>query len=134
MNLIDANILIRFLARDDEEKAERCKSLLEAVVKGKSPRLFVCDLAVAEIIWVLESFYGLSKAEVQRKIEGILNTSNLEFQNKSIISESVIIYATHNIDFIDAYQATLAKQAQITNIYSYDTDFDKLADIKRLEP
>ncbi|MDP1809127.1 MAG: PIN domain-containing protein [Actinomycetota bacterium] len=134
MKLVDANVIIRYLTCDDQKKAEACRALLEKTVAGRAPSLFMADIAIAEIVWVLESVYKLSKDEIKDKLETVLNTPNIDFQNKQVLTESVVIYATYNIDFIDAYQAVLAKHRQISAIYSYDTDFDKLAGVSRIEP
>lgn len=134
MNLVDANIVIRYLTRDDPGKAEKCRALLEKTIAGQGPALFMSDLAVAEIVWVLESIYKLSKSEIRDNVETVLSAPNIEFQNKEFLSESVVLYAAHNVDFIDAYQAVLVKHRQMSGIYSYDTDFDKLAGVLRLEP
>jgi len=134
MKLVDANVIIRYLTRDDQKKAEACRVLLEKTVAGPAPSLFMADIAIAEIVWVLESVYKLSKDEIKDKLETVLNTPNIDFQNKDVLTESVVIYATYNIDFIDAYQAVFAKHRQISDIYSYDTDFDKLAGVSRIEP
>lgn len=133
MKLLDTNILIRFLTRDHKIKAERCKKLLENAVSGKI-QLFVSDLTLAEVVWVLEKFYKCGKPDIRLKIEAILNTSNLIFQNKDLISESIILYDMHNIDFIDAYHLVLMRLKGLKEIYSYDTDFDIFEEIERKEP
>lgn len=38
------------------------------------------------------------------------------------------------IDFIDAYNAAVMQARGLQTIYSYDTDFDRLSGIRRLEP
>lgn len=96
--------------------------------------MFMSDIAVAEIVWVLESVYKLSKNDIKEKLGIVLSAPNINVQNYDIISESAVLYAAYNVDFIDAYQAVLAKHHQITVIYSYDTDFDKLAGVSRNEP
>ena len=133
MKLVDANIIIRFLTKDQKHKAERCKRLFEDAVKGKI-KLYISDLTVAEVVWVLEKVYKCSRTDIREKVEAILNTPNLIFQNKEIIAECTILYDIHNIDFIDAYHAVLMSKRDIEEIYSYDTDFDILERIIRKEP
>lgn len=133
MNLVDANIIIRFLTRDHKTKAEKCKMLFEDAVKGRV-KLYITDLTIAEVVWVLEKSYRCGKPEVRVKIEAILSTPNLIFQNKEIISECVVLYELYNIDFIDTYQAVLMSKENIKVIYSYDSDFDVFAGITRKEP
>lgn len=132
MKLVDSNVVIRFLTKDDPKKAESCRKLIEKELG--SDNLLLSDLAIAEIIWVLESVYKLKKDEIKEKTEAILNSKGLNFQNKNLLSEAIIVYSTYNVDFIDAYQAVLMQHADINTIYSYDRDFDKLKNITRIEP
>jgi predicted nucleic acid-binding protein len=133
MKLLDTNVIIRFLTRDNPAQAEKARGLFEKVVAGKE-RLLVSDLAIAETVWVLEKVYKLKKPDIRAKIEAILNTANLFFQNRGLISESVVLYEIYNIDFIDAYHKVFMQKAKIKEIYSYDKDFDVFENIKRKEP
>lgn len=132
MKLVDSNIIIRFITKDDSKKAEICRQLIERELDSEN--LLLSDMAMAEIIWVLESVYKLKKDEIKEKIEAILNSKGLNFQNKILLSEAIIIYSTYNIDFIDAYQSVLMQQNDIDTVYSYDKDYDKLKNINRIEP
>jgi len=38
------------------------------------------------------------------------------------------------IDFIDAYNAVHMRKQGLTRIYSYDSDFDRIAVVSRVEP
>jgi len=73
MRFLDTNIFIRFLTDDVPEKADACEEIFRKAVE-KQETLFTTDLVIAEIVWVLESFYELPKDEIQDKVEKILNT------------------------------------------------------------
>ena len=109
------------------------EELFKKIIKDEE-QLFTSELVIAEIIWVLESYYGLSKEDVKEKIEKILNTKNLFCPNKDILYESLALYLLKNIDFIDAYNSLIMKQNNISEIYSYDLDFDRLDGVRRIEP
>jgi predicted nucleic acid-binding protein len=44
------------------------------------------------------------------------------------------LYISLGIDFVDAYHATLLAHYQQLELYSFDTDFDKVPGIRRREP
>ena len=44
------------------------------------------------------------------------------------------LYVDQEIDFIDAYNAAHMKKQRLSQIYSYDSDFDRIAGISRVEP
>jgi len=133
MRFIDTNIIIRFLTDDVPEKADACEEVFKREAR-KDERVFITDLVVAEIVWALESVYGLSKKEIQDKVEKILNTPNLFCLHKDIILGALILYAEKDIDFIDAYNALILKEKGIKELYSYDRHYEQIEWLTRLEP
>jgi len=133
MKFVDTNVFIRFLTNDSPRKADACERLFKKAVE-KEEILFTTDLVIAEIIWVLESYYELAKQDVQDKVEKILNTPNLICPGKSLILEALILYAEKNIDYIDAYNAQVMKNIEIEAVYSYDNHCDRIDWVKRMEP
>jgi len=133
VKFVDANIFIRYLTNDVPEKADACEELFRRAIENRET-LFTTDLVIAEIVWVLESFYELPKKEVQDKVEKILNTAHLICPNKELILNALTIYSEKNIDYIDAVNAFILKDKGIRELYSYDSHFDRIDWLTRLEP
>jgi predicted nucleic-acid-binding protein len=133
MRFLDTNIFIRFLTDDVPEKADACEEIFKKAVE-KQETLFTTDLVIAEIVWVLESFYELPKNEIQDKVEKILNTPNLICPHKDLILSALILYSEKNIDYTDAYNALILKENGIEELYSYDKHYDRIDWLTRLEP
>lgn len=113
---VDANVFLRFLTNDDPAKARRAEALFKEAVAGKV-NLETSLLVVAEIIWTLESFYRLAKADIADKVEKILNTRNLRCPEAGSILEALDLYITKNVDFIDAYHAIMLRDAGVKSLY-----------------
>ncbi len=77
-------------------------------------------LVIAEIVWTLESFYGLSHAEVADRVSIILATPNLECPHKDLLLESLLAYTERNVDFIDAYHAVFLGQRSDVSLATFD--------------
>lgn len=133
MIFIDTNIFVGFLTDDVPEKADACEKIFRRAVE-KKVSLFTTEMVIAEIIWVLESYYNLEKDDIADKIEKILNTPNLVCPNNALILNALNIYVEKNIDYIDAYNSLILKNKQIETLYSYDKHFDRLHWLKRMEP
>jgi len=133
MRFLDTNIFIRFLTDDVPEKVDACEEIFKKAVE-KQETLFTTDLVIAEIVWVLESFYELPKNEIQDKVQKILNTPNLICPHKDLILNALILYSEKNIDYIDAYNALTLKENGIEELYSYDKHYDRIDWLTRLEP
>jgi predicted nucleic acid-binding protein len=131
---VDTNLFIRYFTNDDPQKADRVDRLLEQA-KNNVIRLITADIVIAEVVWVLESAYGLKAAEIAPMIKAMLATPGLEVTNKVLAGRALHYYITCNIDFIDGYIAALMERMNITEVYSFDKKhLPRISKIKRLEP
>lgn len=85
-------------------------------------------------MWVLEKYYHVSKNDIINYVKHILNTPNIHIDDKDILMDAIGIYELENMDFIDTYNAASMSAKGIKLIYSHDKHYDKIADIKRIEP
>ena len=130
---VDTNIFLRYLTSDDAVKYEKCRELFKRAVDGKIV-LLTSEMVVAELLWTLQSFYKVPKPEVIEKMAILTSTPNLVIPNSDLIAEALVVYSRNNIDYIDAYNAVFMRHHNTSDIYSYDTDFDTISGIKRIEP
>ena len=133
MRFVDTNIFLRFLVNDIPQQADACEAIFRKAVAGEEA-LYTTDMVIAEIVWVLESYYDLSRSEIRTKVEKILNTQNLTCDSKETIICALVLYDEKRIDYIDAYNACIIKIKGIGEIYSYDKHYDRLSWLKRIEP
>ena len=78
------------------------EALLQQAEQGEV-LLLTNALVMAELVWILESFYKLSKAEVEEKVLAVLNTPGLEVVDGELVLQAVVWYVEKNVDFMDAY-------------------------------
>jgi len=131
--LLDANVLLRFLTRDDPVKADKCRALLLRAARGQV-ELLVTSLTFAEIVWVLESYYKAHRDQIVQQMLKLLALSGVTYPESLQLKHALRLYADTGIDFIDAYQAAHAASAGIERIYSYDRHFDRVPELDRRTP
>jgi predicted nucleic acid-binding protein len=131
--IIDANIILRFLTNDIPRQADRCTELLQRIESG-SKEVWLPDLILADIVWTLEKFYKQPKQRIQELLIPILELKGLRHNNKKISKLAFQLYVEKNIDWTDAFVAAQMITQKKCEIYSYDSDFDKVDGINRLEP
>jgi len=112
---IDTNLFIRYLTNDDPQKADRVEKLLRQAGRGEI-KLITAEIILAEIVWVLESYYNLEKASIAEMLKAILATPGLEVLNGKIVANALPYYANQNIDFVDAYAVGLMEKLSNTGI------------------
>lgn len=133
MRFVDTNVFLRYLVNDVPRQADACEALFRRAVAGKES-LCTTDLVVAEIVWVLESYYELAKADIRAKVEKILNTKNLTCPGKDVILDALALYVEKNIDYVDAYNAAWMKMKSMAELYSFDAHYDRIGWLQRIKP
>ncbi len=127
-SLIDTNILTAFLT-NKEPYAKRIKKLF-----AEAPStLVITDMAIAELVWILESYYKLQKTKIVELVDALLNLET-SIANVQINRITLDYFKKYKVDYIDAYHAAYAQIYNLDGIYSLDKDFDKIAEIKRKIP
>lgn len=128
---IDSNIFLRTLIKEDEKSFRDCYRLLK-LVQEKKIKTFTSSLILAEINWVLESFYKFRKSDTVEALKSVLNLRGLKIINKLNPDLAIGIFQNLNVKFIDAL---IASSPQIFKkevaIISYDRDFDKIGVIRK---
>ena len=131
---VDTNLFIRYLTNDNVEKADRVEEILDKAAIGKV-RLITAEIVLAEVVWVLESYYHLKKSIIATHFEAIMATPGLKIMNGKVVEKAVQYYRHENIDFIDAYIVSLMNKLNISSIYSFDKKhLKRITTIKRVEP
>lgn len=133
MRFLDTSLLIRFFTNDDPSKAERVRALLEQVEYG-GERIALSPLVVFETVFTLQRGYGLSKPRIRQLIEDLLSLRHVHLPNKSHYYQALALYAASPLSFADAYNIVYMGAHGLADIWSYDTDFDRVPGITRLEP
>lgn len=136
MIFLDTNIFLRFLIRDDPEKAEACRSLLRRVQEG-TEEATTSETVLAEVAYVLSSpkQYALSHADVGSRLGVLLALRGLKLANKRRIQRALELYSTYpRLDFEDCLSVAQIEQHGIPTLVSYDRGFDRVPGITRVEP
>ena len=130
--LLDTNVIVRFLTGDHPAHSLRSRSLFARAAAG-DVTLLVTDLALAETVWVLQSFYKLDCGAIAAALKDLIESTGIEVENKAVLLSALRNFAQTNVDFVDAYHAAIAAAESIA-IASFDRDFDQFAGVKRVEP
>ena len=121
--LLDTNIVIRFLTRDNEEYYHKSVEIFRDIESGKTEALLM-DFIFAEIVYVLKRIYKYSKNDIASVLKKLLLYKNLYTENKLITFEALEIYADKNIDFADAMLCAKQKLEGF-EIISFDKDIER---------
>ena len=126
---VDTNVLVRHLIGDPPKLAARATDYL----RGESD-LLVADLIVAETIYVLESFYEVSRPKISESMRALIVMESVRVVDAPLLLRAVEIYEYDRLDFAEAYLIASAESTGVMRVASFDRSIDRAKTITRVEP
>lgn len=97
-------------------------------------RAYIPTIVVAEVQFVLFSFYAFKRSHVITALKGMVAIPNLRLYDDVSVFRAISHYDMKNVKFIDCLIASSKRvQSENATVLSYDRDFDKLG-VRRVEP
>jgi predicted nucleic acid-binding protein len=126
---VDSNILVRHLTGDPPAQAARATRYLQG-----AEELLLPDLILAEVTYVLESFYETPRARVATTLRSVLAFPAIRVVDVDLLQRAVEVYEVHRLDFADAYLVASAERTGVGVIASFDRTIDRVTTVRRDEP
>jgi predicted nucleic acid-binding protein len=130
--VVDTNVLVRFLTGEPAEMAAKARRLVEQADNGEII-LVVLPVIVAETFYTLESYYEMARKEVAAKLIEFLQSRGMECIELPRVLNALALCRDDQAHFSDAYLAASALELN-SPVASFDRDFDKFKGVQRLEP
>ena len=126
---VDTNVLIRHLTGDPPAQAAKATRFLE-----QADDLLLPDLILAEVAYVLESFYEAPRVQVAETLRAVLAFSAIRVVDNELLLRTVEVYEAHRLDFADAYLVASAERTGVEEVASFDRAIDRVGTVRRVEP
>lgn len=119
----DTNVLVRFITRDDPEQTRRVVTMMRRAERGELS-LRVSAIVIAEVIWVLESFYKYEPAVIAEVLREFLVADGVAVDESDVVIEALRLMRD-GASFVDAYVASLARSHR-EPVFTLDSGFRRL--------
>ena len=97
---IDTNVLLRCFIDDEPAQAAAARRLLELCERRREP-VFVSTTALSETLWVLQSRYRRSRAELLDLVEHLLEIPVFRLESADAIRAALIAARSHKGSLTD---------------------------------
>jgi predicted nucleic-acid-binding protein len=119
MIALDTNVLVRFLVEDDRAQSAAAAALIERAI-SEDESLFVSDVALCEVVWVLEFSYKVPRPEVHTALRGLLHARHLAFADAAVLTRALAAFAAGKGDFADYVIREHGLAAGATSVATFD--------------
>jgi predicted nucleic-acid-binding protein len=97
---VDTNVLVRYIVEDDPAQGAAAAALIDRVIR-KGEKLFVPQVVLCELVWVLTFAYRFRRDEVLRTLQQLRRGAHLIIEGPDDVRRAVDAYAAGRGDFAD---------------------------------
>jgi len=126
---LDTNVVIRHLTGDPAEMAARASAYL-----ATQTELLLTDLILAEVVYVLESFYRTPRPQVAEAARSLVAFDAVLCRDSALLIRAIDIYEVYRLDFAEAYLVASAESTGVRAVASFDQAIDRVESVTRIEP
>ena len=126
---VDTNVVVRHLTGDPPDMARRATRYL----RGATALLLV-DLVVAEVVFVLESYYKSPRTVIADAIRALIGFESIRVVDADLLHRAIEVYQHDGLDFAEAYLVATAERSGVHTIASFDRSIDRVKTVTRIEP
>lgn len=102
MIVLDANYILRYLLKDNEEMFNTAKETIE------SDYCLVLNEVLAEVVYVLLGVYKVPKDIIVQILSEFVQLDNLSMhEDKNVLLNALQTYSTKSLDYVDCYLCAL---------------------------
>ena len=100
ISLIDANVILRYLLRDNEELYAKAEGVFNDVMEGKR-KILILESVIAEVVYVLQRIYNVNRKEISEILRELIELRGVKVHNKGQMLKALEIFSEKNLDFVD---------------------------------
>ena len=120
MQLIDTNIILRYLLNDNIEFTSKSEDIIE------NNNVTVLTEVICEVVYVMQKVYRIERKEIVTILMDFLKYPNIStVDNLTLIQGALKFYQAKNIDFVDALLCSYHKVSG-DEIFTFDKKLNKL--------
>ncbi len=135
MRFIDSNVFLRYLTQDDPRQQQLAAAIVASIARGDE-ECCTTDVHIHETVYILASpaGYKMAHQDISNIVRPLVAMPGLKIRNKRRCLDALDIFAQHEfLDFADALAIAYMRQHGVTDVYSFDRDFNRINDVTRLE-
>lgn len=119
MIALDTNVLVRYLVEDDAAQTAKAVAAIDrAAAAGDA--LFVSDIVLCEIVWVLRGAYKVARATIVTTLRDLLRARHLAFAAPDELARALDAFAHGKGDFSDYLLREHARGAGCERVLTFD--------------
>ena len=129
---LDSNILLRHLLQDDPLQSPKATSFLYRV-ENRELQVHISELVIFETVFTLQRSYKQPKSKIREILIPLIFLHGVLLSGKRMWKRTFDLYVDLNLPFADAYHVVFMEKLKLTEIATFDSHFNRVSGIKRID-
>ena len=130
--IVDANVVLRYLLRDDEELFKKSFVLLESVKIGEET-IEIAESILAECVYVLLKLYKVDRGVITEKLNELLSYKGIANSDREDLIDALNIFGQTQLSIVDSILCAKALNRKMT-LFTFDEELAKIYKKKSHHP
>ncbi len=123
-SLVDTNVILRYLLKDDEALFNRASGLLERVKTGEEV-VVIPESVLTECVYVLLKVYKVDRLTVAEKLLGLFSYKGIANSDKKDLIDAIALFKKTQIGIVDCIVCAKAINQGLT-LFTFDDDLKNI--------
>ena len=119
MIAVDTNVLVRLLVADDRSQHLRAVRFFDAQA-SEPGSVWVSQVVLAELGWVLSRTYGRTRAEVAQAVRALAGNGTVSLEQPQAVQQAVSHYEGSRADLADCLLSARAQTEGLQGVVTFD--------------
>lgn len=124
---LDTNVIVRYIMQDEPAQSRRATALMDRLSDEQSG--FISLVSVTELVWVLESAYGLARHQVADVLSKLISIDVLKIERHAVVAAAVRSFKDGKADFADCLIERSSAHAGCERTMTFDRSAARTANM-----
>ena len=129
---LDTNILLRHLRQDHPVLSPKATAIMSRIEAGQL-EVRTADTVIFETVFTLQRTYKEPRERIAAVLLPLIELPGIVLPGKRTYRQVFALYLNMPLGFADCYHVVLMRRWGSTEVFSFDTDFDRITGIQRRE-
>lgn len=116
---LDANVLVRYLTRDDPAQYAKAATFIDRAL-DRGEQFLVNTAVLCELVWVLGTAYEYSREEIAGALEQLFATAQFEIERVDDARQALRDFRSTKADFSDALIGRINRSLGAAHTVTFD--------------
>ncbi len=116
---VDTNVLVRYIVEDDPKQSPAAFAMIDRLLE-RGERLFIPQIVVCELVWVLAFAYKYKRAEIVTILNTLRRGAQVTVEGADQVKRAIDAYAAGRGDVADFLIAERAEAVGCSAVATFD--------------